>query len=276
MKNIENGLLAKVQSEVPFIDTNCSFINIEQGFSNTSFQLKTPSDRYFIKFFDSDDFVTRNRQYLFDIQAQISQLGLAIRPIYIASDCTFQIDEWYQGDNLDQALLSPHKKLSLVAHLMASLHTLDIICKPLDLKQDWHRYLAHVGHEHSDDLQLKITQHLKTYQESNENIFCHNDMSFANVLDSAPVIACDWEYAALGNRFFDLSGCIINNHLTNEQSDYFLREYVNGWKSLRPDYHLSLADCTGIVKDIEPVTEFTYQLWFEAQRFHQQAAPTVA
>ena len=43
---------------------------------------------------------------------------------------------------------------------------------------------------------------------------CHNDLLTANLLhDGARVRIVDWEYAGMGDRYFDLGNLSINNEL---------------------------------------------------------------
>lgn len=266
----EQDMLTRVIAEVPFVELDCQFVNIEQGCSNTSFQLKSGTERYFIKFFDSDNFVLRDRSALFELQHQIAQLDWAIAPVFLSDDASFQIDRWYQGDNLEQAQLSKKKKIELTAQLLAALHTLEIDCEPLALIDDWQQYAQSIEDLDADSLENQIHSASDIYSKSNENIFCHNDLSFCNVLHSAPVMACDWEYAARGNRFFDIASCMLTNALSNEEKPYFIEHYVRHWKTLKPQHTLTLSECAHLVKQIQPVVELTHSLWFQAQKEHNQ------
>lgn len=266
----EQGMLARVIAEVPFTEPTCQFVNIEQGCSNTSFQLKNGANRYFIKFFDSDNFVLRDRTALFELQHQIAQLDWAIKPVFLSDDASFQIDQWYQGDNLDQAQISRAKKIELTAHLLATLHTLVIECDHLNLPSDWNQYARSIEHLDQKRFDNETQKAWRLYSESNENIFCHNDLSFCNVLHSAPVMACDWEYAAKGNRFFDIASCILTNALSIEENQCFIEQYMRQWKTLKPNHGLTLNECKHNVEQIKCVVELTHSLWFQAQKEHTQ------
>jgi thiamine kinase-like enzyme len=59
---------------------------------------------------------------------------------------------------------------------------------------------------------------------------CHNDLLAGNFLrGSERIWIVDWEYAGMGDRYFDLANFAINNELTEDQhpellSDYFAEE----------------------------------------------------
>jgi thiamine kinase-like enzyme len=55
---------------------------------------------------------------------------------------------------------------------------------------------------------------------------CHNDLLNANFIsDGDRVWIVDWEYAGLGDRFFDLANFAVNHELDGDESEELLRAY---------------------------------------------------
>ena len=55
---------------------------------------------------------------------------------------------------------------------------------------------------------------------------CHNDLLNANFIRSSDGIRIvDWEYAGMGDRFFDLANFSVNHELAQEESDLVLDAY---------------------------------------------------
>jgi thiamine kinase-like enzyme len=55
---------------------------------------------------------------------------------------------------------------------------------------------------------------------------CHNDLLNANfILDGARLWIVDWEYAGMGDLFFDLANFSVNHELAAEEDDELLRAY---------------------------------------------------
>ena len=55
---------------------------------------------------------------------------------------------------------------------------------------------------------------------------CHNDLLNANFLDDGERLRIvDWEYAGMGDRFFDLANFSINHELGSAQSEMLLEAY---------------------------------------------------
>jgi thiamine kinase-like enzyme len=58
---------------------------------------------------------------------------------------------------------------------------------------------------------------------------CHNDLLNANFIDDgARIRIVDWEYAGMGDPFFDLGNFSINHELTPEQDGHLLAAYDGG------------------------------------------------
>jgi thiamine kinase-like enzyme len=61
---------------------------------------------------------------------------------------------------------------------------------------------------------------------------CHNDLLASNFIDDGRTIwILDWEYAAMGDPFFDLGNFAVNQSLDEEQCELLLRYY---WGEVQP------------------------------------------
>ena len=54
---------------------------------------------------------------------------------------------------------------------------------------------------------------------------CHNDLLNANFLDDGAIRIVDWEYAGMGDRFFDLANFSVNHEFGVEDDQRFLAAY---------------------------------------------------
>jgi thiamine kinase-like enzyme len=59
-----------------------------------------------------------------------------------------------------------------------------------------------------------------------EPVLCHDDLLPANFIDTPEGIRIvDWEYAGMGNRWFDLGNFAVNNELNPSEEEAFLTAY---------------------------------------------------
>ena len=57
---------------------------------------------------------------------------------------------------------------------------------------------------------------------------CHNDLLNANLIDDgASIRIVDWEYAGMGDRFFDLANLSVNHEYETEHDDALLHSYLD-------------------------------------------------
>ena len=54
---------------------------------------------------------------------------------------------------------------------------------------------------------------------------CHNDLLNANFLDDGEIRIVDWEYAGMGDRFFDLANLSVNHEFGPAEDDVLLHDY---------------------------------------------------
>jgi thiamine kinase-like enzyme len=72
----------------------------------------------------------------------------------------------------------------------------------------------------------EIAGRIEARRSSAEPVPCHNDLLNANFLDDGERLRIvDWEYAGMGDRFFDLANFSINHELDDEQSATLLAAY---------------------------------------------------
>ena len=58
-----------------------------------------------------------------------------------------------------------------------------------------------------------------------EVVPCHNDLLNANFLDAGAIRIVDWEYAGMGDRFFDLANLSVNHEFTIDDDRRLLQAY---------------------------------------------------
>jgi thiamine kinase-like enzyme len=74
----------------------------------------------------------------------------------------------------------------------------------------------------------KIAARIESKRSDDAPVPCHNDLLNANFLDDGEHLRIvDWEYAGMGDRFFDLANFSINHELDSAQSAALLAAYFS-------------------------------------------------
>jgi thiamine kinase-like enzyme len=82
--------------------------------------------------------------------------------------------------------------------------------------------------DHARDCARKVVKAVRKNAE-HRPVPCHNDLLTANFLhDGERIVIVDWEYAGMGDRFFDLGNFAVNNELGDSEEERLLETYFDG------------------------------------------------
>ena len=100
--------------------------------------------------------------------------------------------------------------------------------------------LAHGGRmPHGYEDAAALARRIEQVRAGADARLCHNDLLNANFIDDGTSVRIvDWEYAGMGDVFFDLANFAINHELDEEQSRILLEAYFG---EARPDDERALA-----------------------------------
>jgi thiamine kinase-like enzyme len=71
----------------------------------------------------------------------------------------------------------------------------------------------------------KIAERIGSAHRGRTAVPCHNDLLNANFLDDGRIRIVDWEYAGMGDRFFDLANFSVNHEFTVDEDRALLEAY---------------------------------------------------
>ena len=151
----------------------------------------------------------------------------------LAPKC-FYIDD--AGVTICRRVSAPAQLVSAEAlgTLCGRIHALSITLPRLDLRREIDNHLAALPLAQKNDWQRAMGVHHVSEAlmllERDTPYFCHNDLTEGNlVLHGDRLVAIDWEYAAMGSRYFDLA-IAAGSRLAQEQTDVYraaLKDHVD-------------------------------------------------
>ena len=236
------------------ITNDISVLPVKGGHINQCFRLKDIDNDYFLKVFVSDDALECDRLQSFQIQKQVAAKGIAPEPLYLSTEAGFQVERWVDVTPLGG--VNNDAQIALLANTLATLHCLDIHAPALDLSRQWRSYLSVVGsdNEWMDKIE-RCEQVLAETDNLEDRVFCHNDLSFSHVTGQGLVF--DWEYAALGSRYFDIASCSAVNQLDCTQHNRLIQHYSE-------ETGVNVQFLAEQVARYADVVSLTNSLWHEA------------
>ncbi len=72
----------------------------------------------------------------------------------------------------------------------------------------------------------EVSERIRAARGSQPLVPCHNDLLNANFLDDGEVRIVDWEYAGMGDRFFDLANFSVNHEFGVDEDRALLAAYL--------------------------------------------------
>jgi thiamine kinase-like enzyme len=71
----------------------------------------------------------------------------------------------------------------------------------------------------------EVSERIRAARGSQDLVPCHNDLLNANFLDDGEIRILDWEYAGMGDRYFDLANLSVNHEFGLHEDGVLLEAY---------------------------------------------------
>lgn len=259
----DGALILKTLKKYELANINSSkfeITRIASGAINQNFKVVDETKAFLLKVFSSNTVLPINRRGVFNMQEELSILGLAPQPLFLSEDSKIYCEQWIdvasasQKDNQSQIEPCP---IDLLAQTLFSVHNSYVSAQLVALDKHWEIYWQKVKHP-SLELQEKYTrakQQWHQYLEKNldQFVLCHNDLHIDHI-SSANGPIFDWEYAGLGCRYFDIANCCAINQLNEAEIASLCSRYAYFANEDK-------IDVSHKVQQMSVLSAFTEQLW---------------
>lgn len=215
-----------------------------------------------VKWLGDDDFSGVKRKHQFALQQQLYEVGIAPQPIWLSDEETIWVEQW-ESHNASDELSLTRRSVHTLAETLVRIHSLSITAKPLNLIARWQHYSDVAKLDTNSELYLRAQaleqSVIKSEQDDEDCVLCHNDLLINHLLlgKESAVKIIDWEYAAMGNRYFDLASCCLINKLDVNESEELVAHYANVM-------NIDKCDALEKFKLHSNIVHITNDLWFAA------------
>jgi len=203
---------------------------LSDGPSNTSWLVKRGGELCVLRLdkpFAAELGLDRNAEH--DVAETASLAGIGAEPLFFDADNGISLRQFLPGRAWQDSDLQQPDKLQLLASRLRDLHALPPVGKYYEPGLAARRYARQLGtieaQVMADQANLLLAE--LRFQRGRECL-CHNDLVAANILDcSNGLMLIDWEYAGLGDPWFDLALVIEHHQLNDGLQDVFIQAYLN-------------------------------------------------
>jgi thiamine kinase-like enzyme len=209
---------------------------LDGGITNRNFRVMFGDNDYVVRLPGKDTNllgIDRDAECIANEQA--AKLGLAPKVAAKLEDPPCLVTCFVEGREMTPEDLHRPEAVDQVAASLREFHdsglTLPTRFQVVDIAVDY----AEVVRERGGQPPQPFEQSLASAREVVESVSddaehspvpCHNDLLPANFLSGAErIVIVDWEYAGMGDRFFDLGNLAVNNEFGEEDEDRLLEAY---------------------------------------------------
>ncbi|WP_206486223.1 phosphotransferase [Thalassotalea sp. G2M2-11] len=216
------SVIAEVKQLPCFVGRQCHVTAIEQGLSHACFkveQLNSTGENiasYFVKYLSPIEQCLSNER-----QAMQLAFEVTLSPHIVYSNTTWLVTAFIDGELLAQTSITEQAKIDIAVKLLNRCHQIPLNGEISSLTVDEiiERQLVEAPLQAKQRAVLNtISQQITQFQEQGEQVLCHGDMNFSNIIidhQQTPWLI-DFECAFLGFREFDLAMLIAINQLPVE------------------------------------------------------------
>lgn len=211
-----------------------STISLSGGITNKNYRVEVNGESFVLRLGGANtEHLGIDRHMERDATAAAASLGIAPEVIYFIEPEGYLVTRFISGRALPAPKITQPQNLKRVVEALKQIHTLPAIPKifsPFRVVEDY----AQTGKAHGvntfpsnfDYLLAKMCEVEAAFsKESFTPKLCHNDLLNENFLDDGRLRIIDWEYAGMGDVFFDLANFAVNHQLNDEQDHLLLTLY---------------------------------------------------
>lgn len=180
--------------------------------------------------------IERGREYA--CTAIAAQLGVGAEVVRFLAEQEVLVTRFISGKNLAPEEAAQPEMLPRIAQAIRTYHNgshFPGTFSPFETVRTYYKLALEAGVAFPATLPQVFALMERIEQaigRNSEQKPCHNDLLASNFIDDGRAIRIvDWEYAAMGDLFFDLGNFAVNQSLNEEQCEQFLRAYFG---ELRP------------------------------------------
>jgi thiamine kinase-like enzyme len=203
------------------------------GITNSNFRIDVDGEAFVLRIAGADtELLGINREYEYAANLAAGKLGIAPEVFYFIRPEGYLVTRFITGRPILPDEISQPDKIQRVMEVVHKIHSMpevpgafDVFRVVTDYSEIARRY--QVAFPQNFDWLIERMQAAEKALNTHPHprCPCHNDLLNANFLTNDQLYILDWEYAGMGDAFFDLANFSDHHQLTDEQDRWLLKCY---------------------------------------------------
>jgi thiamine kinase-like enzyme len=205
------------------------------GITNHNLKVELDGEVYVLRIAGRDtELLGIDRHVEVEATEAAAELGIGPEVVRFIEPEGWIVTRFIEGEPVPPERMAEPENLERVARALETMHRARGVEGTFDSFRIVERYLEtalgrggkepeHYAWAH------EIAQRIEASRRGLAHCLCHNDLLNANFIDDGTRIRIvDWEYAGMGDRFFDLANFAINHELDESSRHRLLEVYFGG------------------------------------------------
>jgi thiamine kinase-like enzyme len=206
---------------------------LDGGITNNNFRIDVGGESFVLRIAGADtELLGINREYEYAANLVAGKLGIAPEVFYFIQPEGYLVTRFIAGLPILPAELCQPENIRRVSDVLRKIHSMpdipgsfDVFRIVADYIEIAHRYEVAFPKDFEWLIERMQTAELALHTQPLIPRPCHNDLLNANFLANDRLYVLDWEYAGMGDIFFDLANFSDHHELTDEKDRWLLECY---------------------------------------------------
>jgi len=203
------------------------------GITNQNYRIEVDGESFVLRIGGANtELLGIHRPYEYAAHQAAAGLGIAPEVIYFIEPEGYLVTRFVSGRPLSAEEIGRPENIRRVAGALRQVHGLPgipAIFSPFRFVEEGVEIARRYGVPFRDDFELLFGRIVEIEAAFRQDPFrpclCHNDLLNGNFLDDGRLWILDWEYAGMGDPFFDLANFAVHHDFLDEQERLLLQAY---------------------------------------------------
>ena len=214
---------------------NLEITELTGGITNKNYKVTSDGESFVLRMGGNETkYLGIDRQVEYDCSRLAAQIGIAPEPIAFIEPEGFILARFLSGKGLSAEEIGKAENIQRVVESLKLYHAIEFFpgsFSPFRVAEDYKKTAL--------GFNVKLPEKMDWYLEKSSEIEkalyareplqlrpCHNDLLNGNFIDdNTRIRILDWEYAGMGDIFFDLGNFAIQHEFNDEQDEILLKAY---------------------------------------------------
>jgi thiamine kinase-like enzyme len=206
------------------------------GITNKNYKIDAAGECYVLRLGGNEtQFLGIDRKNEYECSALAWEVGIAPEPVAFLAPEGYILARFISGKGLSAEEIGTEENIRRVVQSMKGYHELEFFpgsFSPFRIAEEY----TTTARSFNVELPKKIDWYLEKSHEVETAMYreplqarpCHNDLLNGNFIDDGTRIRIlDWEYAGMGDIFFDLGNFAVQHDFNDEQDELLLKAYFD-------------------------------------------------